>query len=157
MEIEIYKNNTSSDKLETEYLKVDTYGLRIKTKDLLFFKDGTLSLQDSSEIPMYEIHKVQFIASCKTKFKDELLIAFYLGEYSGLCGFIMDELPNGYYSPQGYLIDYKSYSDICALTGEKKMSLIEYYHSVKQGHCDPNSYIKYKDEYLNADEHKNVE
>jgi hypothetical protein len=156
MDIEIYKENSSEKGLETEFLKIVSFKKIIKPKSLLFFKDGTLSLEDNSEIPMYEVKKVQFIASCKTKFSEEILVAFYLGEYSGLCGYVMSELPRGYFSPQGHLIDYKSYSEICKLTSEKKMSLSEYYQSVKGGHCDPNSFVIYKEKYLNSDENKVV-
>ena len=156
MEIEIYKENTSKSGGETEYLKILGYSLKINTENLLFFKDGMLNLEDNSDVPMFTVHKVQYIASCKTKFEDEILVAFYFGEYSALFGYVISELPRGYYSTQGHLIDYKSYSDICDLTGETKMTLIEYFQSVKEGNYDPNSYIKYKEKYLNSDEHKKV-
>ncbi len=156
MEIEIYKENSSKAGGETEYLKIESYNLIVEPKNLLFFKDGNLTLEDNSEVPMYEIRKIQFIASCKTKFKEEILVAFYLGEYSGLFGYVISDLPNGYYTPQGHLIDYNSYLEICELTGETKMSLIEYYQSAKEGHYDPNSIVIYKDKYLNSDEHRNI-
>lgn len=157
MEIEIYKENSSAaSRRQTEYLKIESYNLKIKPESLLFFKDETLSLENNSEIPLCTIYKVQFIASCKTKFEDEILVAFYLGEYSGLFGHVLSELPQGYYSATGHLIDYKSYSEICDLTGETKKSLAEYFQDVKGGHCDINSYVIYKEKYLNRDEQKDV-
>ena len=154
MEIEIYTNKELTKK---EYLNINKYNLKFKPDNLFFVNETTLGLEDNSELPMQEIYKVQFIASCKTKFDDELLIAFYIGEFFTLCGYLISELPRGYYNPsRGYIVDYKSYLDICDLTGETKMSFMDYCSSIGRGVADINTYVQYNDKYLNRDDQKNI-
>lgn len=150
--IEVYVNNSK------EYLNIESYDLLVKPDSLLFFKESSLLLDNNDSVLTYEIFKIQFIASCKTKFKDEILVAFYIGEYGELSGYIISPLPENLIQSnnKGTLIDYKAYSDICVLTGETKMSLAEYYKSVMDGCLDLNSYMNYKDMYLNRDQSKDI-
>lgn len=154
MEIEIYKRKGSTENYESEYLKIISYGIVAEPKSLLLISEGSTEfVEKEPSVPMIEIHKIQFIASCRTKLPDEILVAFYFGEFAALHGYIISDLPSGYStSNQAHLIDYKSYLEICELTGENKLSLAEYYEQIKSGYIDTNSLVKYKENYLNYDQ-----
>jgi len=102
----------------------------------------------------HEIFKVQFLATCKIEIADCVLIAFYLGERGELYPYIISGLPNNYYQDgeSFFLIDYKSYLEICEFSGETKLSLVEYIKDVKAGNLGPNTLLEHNNELLNRDQ-----
>ncbi|MCD8740369.1 hypothetical protein LT679_07110 [Mucilaginibacter roseus] len=87
--------------------------------------------------PVYDIHKIQFIADCDTEFsKEKLLVAFYINdEYQCLEGQIISQLPDYYCPEKGYaqIVDYAAYCDICTLTGGIKYTFKEYLEKINAG------------------------
>jgi len=82
-----------------------------------------------------EIHKVQFIALCDVELKNGILVAFHIGEFGTLCSHVIDyDLPT-YYCPEKEfsLLDYKSYCEVCDLTGETKKTFPDYLKIIKEG------------------------
>ena len=149
MTVEIYKYGEGLETGHTENLEIESYNWISYQANLLYFTDGKFGFDGNSDALTTDIHKIQFIASCKTKFKNEILVAFYFGEYSNLLGYVISGLTSEYSAFGGYVIDYNSYLEICELTNEPKLSLMEYYERVREGHCDQNSFIKINGKYLN--------
>jgi len=107
---------------------------------------------------MFEVCKIQFIASCKIELIDNLIVAFYIGEYGALYPYILDELPLNYSQvcPDFHVIDYKSYSEICELTGETKLPLLDYIKDVLGGNIGLNSFLEYNGKIYNYDKQKQL-
>lgn len=156
MHLEIMNYNGSAK----EYIKVESYISLSGSNNLILVRDGTMGVSDEEiDVPYLEIYKVQFIASCKTKLEDEILVAFYFNEENILTGFIISGLPDGISSAlenSFYLLDYKSYIEICDLTSETKLSFSDYFNEVKTGNIGINTILKYKGENLNYDQQKEL-
>ncbi len=82
----------------------------------------------------FELFTVLYLASAKSKISENLLVAFYLGEYGELFPYILDGLPENYYENEdSYLLNYEGYVNICKLTGEDVLSIRDYFRQyVKQ-------------------------
>jgi len=156
MEIEIYKYNSATKTSESEFLQIENYKHLSENTSLLLVIESEMGLNDEETAPFTQIFKIQFIAACKTKFKDKILVAFYSGEFGVLNGFILSDLPTGYSQTHGCVIDYKSYVDICEITKETKLSFTEYYQKIKSGVLDLNTFIKHTGKYLNVDEQQKL-
>ena len=102
------------------------------------------------------IKKVQFIANCKTKIENELLVAFYIHDEGYLESYIISGLEGNYTSEQGHLVDYKSYAEICDLTGETKLSFQEYYEQLKNGYIGINTIACFNEKSYNFTEQKEM-
>jgi hypothetical protein len=146
MEIEITKYENQKE--ETEYLKIENYTKISSPKSLLLVTEYG-STENGNIINHIDIKKIQFLASCKTKFENEILVAFYVNEEGSLLGHIISELQQNYFSHKGYLVDYKAYLEICDLTEESKLSFIEYFEQIKNSYIGPNTISKFKDKYYN--------
>ena len=156
MEILLEKKMDGESKVESVVLPILDYKILTANCDLLLLHEGEIPLQkaDKSELAEHlEIFKIQFIASCKTKLNDEMIVAFYVGEHFSLKAAVLGELPRNHYHHSGpfLLVDYKSYSDICELTNESKLSLADYIRELKKEHI-LNDLIKINGEYLNEKE-----
>lgn len=160
MEIELLKYDSTTKKQETEYLKINSYKVLCNNINLLLIRDGSMEVKKGEETSnnFREIVKVQFIASCKTKFDNEILVAFYLGEYFELSGYILSGMTDNYSNggEQMYLVDYKSYCDICELTAESKLSFTEYFEANKNSIIGINSLLSYNGQELNFNKQKDL-
>jgi hypothetical protein len=155
--IEIAKFTSKGQSKESTTYKILNYKTIAQPELLLLVSEGTMSNEDRTESAFLEIMKVQFIASCKTDFSEEpILAAFYMGEGSELYPYIIDQLPGGYYQDgQSFrLVDYKSYTEICAITGETAMPLAEYILELKSAILGANTLLYAKEKFLNYDEQK---
>lgn len=160
MELELLKYNSSTKKQDTEFVIVDSYKTVCQNTNLLLVRDGSMEVKegDKASNNFREIFKVQFIASCKTKFENEILVAFYLGEYFAIEGHVLTGLPNNYNNAgeDMYCIDYKSYCDICELTAESKLSFTEYFEANKNSVIGLNSLLSYNGQELNYNKQKDL-
>jgi hypothetical protein len=127
------------------------------SQSLLIIKGGQMGVDEGKELPYYEINKVQYLAYCDVELAGNLLVAFYLDEYAGISAAIIDELPNNYHQEgdQSFLIDYKSYREICEMTDETSLPLAQYILSVKGGNLGPNSFLEVDGKLLNHDQQIN--
>lgn len=161
MTIEVYKYNNSLKTQEVEFLKIENYKILIQNSSLLLVRDGQMEITSKPEkkdAPFLEIYKVQFITACETKFENEIIVAFYLGEGSEMKGHVLAGLPENYQSSNEpfYLVDYKSYLDICDLTEENKLSFGEFYSEVKSGSLGVNTLLTYNGQNLNYNNQKEL-
>ncbi len=154
MEIILQKRLDGETKSETIALSILDYKILTNNCDLLLVHEGEITLdgKGKSEVAEHlEIFKIQFIAKCKTKLNDQMVIAFFVGEYFSLQAAILSELPRNHYHYGGQylLVDYKSYSSICELTNEVKLSLADYIKELKKEHI-LNNLVKINGKYLNS-------
>ena len=162
MEIELYKYNSSSKDSEAELVQINKYTIINENRNLLLVRDGNSVIEINNEEKLtscLEIYKVQFIATCSTtKFENEIIVAFYIGDGSELTGHILAGLQGSYFSSKDifHLIDYKSYLDICDLTSESKLSFIDYYNEVTSGNIGVNTLLNQDGQDLNYDNQKNL-
>ncbi len=156
MEIILQKKIDGETKVESVVLPILEYKILTNNCNLLLIHEGEITLENTekSEVTEHlEIFKIQFIARCKTKLSDNMIVAFYVGEYFSLQAAILNELPRNHYHYGGeyLLVDYKSYSDICELINETKLSLADYIIELKKEHT-VNNLIKINGQYLNREE-----
>lgn len=157
MELELTKRPINNGKSERACYEISDYKVLIGTENsLLLVREGQMEIDDATvkvNSDFLEIFKVQFIASCKTELKDNIIVAFYIGEYFSLNTYVLDGLPNNYYQEGDnfMLIDYKSYLSICEMTGEAKLSLADYLNYIRQSAIGANSLLKYNGKFLNHD------
>lgn len=123
----------------------------------MLVEQDTMGLPDKNGVNVYhtflEIYKVQFIAACKTKLKADLIVAFYFGENKeDLEGYVIGGLPTIYVNDRHPLriVDYKGYLEICELTGESKLSFLDYYNK-QNSDSGIGSILVYNSESLNRD------
>ena len=157
--VENYKGK-GQDTTMKSYRILDYKILTDKT-DLLLVRDSKMEVDDNvvkADCDLFEVFKVQFIASCKTDLTDGIIIAFYIGEGGELNSYVLSGLPPNYYEKEDkfLLIDYKSYSNICDLTNETKFSFFDYIKEMKSGNFVGNMILFYKDKGLNADKQKEL-
>jgi len=153
MELELKKY--SNGKVSTEYVKIEKMKNKIQPKSLLFITEFDTE-ENGHKINYLDIKKVQFIANCKTKFENEILVAFYINCEGYMEGYVITNLPEGYDSYQGYLIDYKSYSDICEMTNETKLSIDEYFEQIKNSYIGVNTIATFQEKKYNYTEQDNM-
>ena len=158
MELDIVKYLGKNQKEKREYYTIKSYKAIHSNSSLLLVGEEVLQNEDETKSNFYEIYKVQFILSCKIELADNLLIAFYLGEGGELCPYILSGLPNDYFQDTFpfLLIDYKSYAEICELTGETKLSLADYIKEIKSGHLGTNAFLENENQLLNYDQQKEL-
>lgn len=158
MEIFIKKRDSQNTKAEIQSFEILKYTILIDNNtSLLLVQEGVMTVDEKvkKDAPLLEIFKVQFIASCKTELKEGVIVAFYIGEFSCLQTYVLDGLPNNYYQDDNFrLIDYKSYIEICELTGETKLSLSDYIKEAESGNIGVNTLINYNEKFLNHDQQK---
>jgi len=160
MEITLEKYNTTGAKNETKSYPILEFKPLVHNSSLLIVRHGEMGINTGvSEIraDFKEIFKVQFIASCKIEMTDNLIIAFYFAE-NELTPYILDGLPLTW-SQVGdchTLFDYKNYSEICELTGETKLSILDYISEIRDGNLGINTLLIHNNEILNADKQKNL-
>ncbi len=159
MEIELTKRGTQNSKFETKYYKLSDFKVLASNPTLLIIQEGAMEVEDVSgktNANLLEIFKVQFIASCKAELQIDLLVACYIGEHGSFHAHVLDGLPDNYYQEGGTfkLVDYKSYSDICEITGETKLSLGDYILALTHSHVGQNALLHYNQEFLNYDKQK---
>ncbi|MBK9729039.1 MAG: hypothetical protein IPO86_13075 [Saprospiraceae bacterium] len=98
--------------------------------NLLFIRENKIAdMNDDKKIIeiLYDIFKVQFIAQCDSKNYKNLVVAFFIEPNYDFSSFVVGELPNNMYNTRsGNIIDYHSYTEICDITGEVKLSLSDY-------------------------------
>lgn len=160
MDLELLKYNSNAKKQDTEFVTIDNYKIICQSSNLLLVRDGSMEVKEGEQTSnnFREIFKVQFIASCKTIFENEILVAFYLGESFQLTGHVLLGLPMNYGNggDQMYLVDYKSYCDICELTAESKLSFTEYFEANKDSVIGLNSLLSYNGQELNFNKQKDL-
>lgn len=153
MNLEITKYANS--KYSTEYLAIEKMTKVLEPKSLLFVTEFEME-ENGHKIRNISIKKVQFIANCKTKIENELLVAFYIHDEGYLESYIISGLEGNYTSEQGHLVDYKSYAEICDLTGETKLSFEEYYEQLKNGYIGINTIAYFNKKSYNFTEQKEM-
>jgi hypothetical protein len=153
MKIEIKKRTNKG--IETEFIAASSFNVLVKPDNLLLLKENEIDCTPDKNELMILVHKIQFIASCKSPFNVELVVAFYLNDNNQFMGHVISDLPYGFYSGEGYLVDYASYVEICELTNEKIMSLIEYFCYLKRDGIGINSFLEKNEMYLNYDKQQN--
>jgi hypothetical protein len=156
MELELTKR-TQNNNTERAYFEIKDYKVLIGTgNNLLLIQEGQMNIEDETvkiSDDFLEIFKVQFIASCTTELEGEITVAFYIGEYSSLNGYVLDGLPNNYYQDGDNfrLVDYKSYLEICEMTGEIKLSLVDYINEIRTSGIGANTLLHHNGKFLNYD------
>ena len=146
-----------SDGAEREQVTIDSYKTICEAPSLLLVRVSDMEVNDEGdEAKSREIYKPVFLAACKTKFDNELLVLFYM-EALELKGYVINGLPTDYPNnyrnndDDMYIVDYKSYCDICDLTNETKMSFIDYFKIICTSECGFNSMLLHEGEELNYD------
>jgi len=153
MDLEITK--FSNGKQTTEFLQIQTMNNQFHPKSILLVKKSEMT-ENGHKIENLEIKKVQFLANCKTKFENELLVAFYISDEGVLTGHIISDLPNEYSAENAHLVDYQSYLEICNLTNEKTLSFLEYFEEIKNSYVGINTFSKFKEKYYNYTDQKEM-
>lgn len=151
LEISKYSDGTFT----TEYLQVEKMTNLLEPNSLLLVKEYEVD-EEGQSIRNIAVKKIQFIANCKTKIDQELLVAFYIHDEGYLYHHILTELDGNYYCEPGILVDYKSYAEICELTGETKLSFEEYYEQLKNGYIGVNSIAYLNDKAYNFTEQQEM-
>lgn len=161
MELAIYKSNGRDKQSDLSYHPILDYKVVSDSPNLLLVQDGTMGVEEGDKevnYEFFELHKIQFIAACKTEKFETLLVAFYLGEGNELYSYILSDLTGNYY--QGgdnfMLIDYKSYLDIYDLTAESKLSLADFIKEKKASNLGVNSLLIHKGKTLNYNSQKEL-
>lgn len=160
MEISVSKYNNQSVK-ESENFEITDYKILLGDSNLLLVRDGTMEVDEDimkKDASYLEIYKVQFIASCQTKLKNGIIVAFFIGEYCSLETYVLGGLPPNYY-PHGdnvRLIDYKAYCEIAEITKETKLSFEEYYRIISLNNMGPNTLLDYNNRFLNYDKQQSL-
>lgn len=148
-------SNYSNKKQLTEYLTIEKMSDKFEPSNLNLIKEFDMD-ENGHVINIIDIKKIQFIASCKTKLEIEIQVAFYINNEGYLEGHILSDLPGNYSSENGYLVDYKSYCDLCKLTNEDILPLVEYFDKIKNGHIGINTIAKFQEKFYNATEQKKM-
>lgn len=157
MEIEIAKYKGKNQKPEIKDYPILDFKTVNYSSNLLLIIESKMGVErgkDKEECDFSQITKIQFIAVCKIELAECVLIAFYLGEGGELLPYIISGLPLNYYQDidRGIIIDYKSYSEICEITEEKKLPLSEYIEQVKNATLGLNSLMISQGKVLNFDQ-----
>lgn len=157
MNIEICKYTGKDKQPANSFYRILSYDIISQNNSLLLVSEDQMSDENDVKSDFFEIFKVQFIASCKTEFKEgaRLLVAFYLKE-GELHAYILSTLEGDCYPTGGNLtlIDYKSYLEICEYTGEAKLSLVEYLQEIRSGTLGTNALLMNNGTLLNYSEQK---
>lgn len=143
-------------------VKVKSYRKVAEPKGLFLAAENNYKVEEEPTAKVFNFFKVLFLASCETDLcKDELLIAFFVNDDlfdSDFKGHIITDLEGNveshlsHYNPNVVFIDYQSYLDICELTGEKKLTLIEVLKARLEGRTNLNSLLVSKEGDLNTDQ-----
>ena len=156
MEIDIIKHNGLDQKDTSKSYPVLDYKTVNQSTDLLLIKQSQMGVdheKETEQCDFLQIFKIQFVAACRIELAECVIVAFYLGEGGELLPYVISGLPLHYYQEidRSILIDYKSYSEICEITQEKKLSIYEYYKHMKDADQSLNSLMVYHDKVLNYD------
>ena len=152
MNISLKKRTSSGDAKENH--EIVKYKAIPTSPNLLLIGDSEIELEQGAEqVPYIEIHKVQFLAFCETDKNLSFIGAFYISDYNNLECRIVTDLPGSYTQDGGYywIADYKSYIEICELTGENVKPFSEFIKA-KESQLIINSLVKINDEYKNMEE-----
>jgi|SRR6218665_216085 len=156
MELILDKFQSGKQTNDRETFSIINYTPLANSSNLLLIKEGTIGLEDKEEtqVPSLEIFKVQFIASCKIKIAEAVMVAFFVDEYNSLSPFVIGGLPSNYIQAHERFkcVDYKAYTEIAELTGETKLSLFDYYQMLKKDALGLNSFIVHNEKSYNFDQ-----
>jgi len=157
MEIDIIKHNGQDQKDTSKSYPILDYKTVNHGSNLLLVSESKMGVGHGKETEQYDflqIVKIQFVAACRIELAECIIVAFYLGEGGELLPYVISGLPLHYYQEmeRSILIDYKSYSEICEITQEKKLSIYEYYKHMKDADQSLNSLMIYHGKVLNYDE-----
>ncbi len=161
MQLPISKSNGKGKEPELNYYPILDYKVMSENTNLLLVQEGTMGVEEGAievNSDFLELHKIQFIAACKTELFQNLIVAFYIGEGNELYPYILSGLTGNYYQSGDnfMLIDYKSYLEICELTAETKLSLADYIKEKKTSSIGVNSLLIYRDKALNHNNQKEL-
>jgi len=166
MKLKVHRRINSKGKTEIEHLEIKSSKVISFNSSLLLVREDEMGVEviDKEEQTgtlhdRLVIHKVQFVASCKTKLENELIVAFYSGEYpEQLEAHVIAGLPITYSAEASsiYVLDYKGYLDICELTGESKLSFIDYYTAKQKGDLEINTLLMHNGKSLNREGQKEL-
>ena len=134
MQLELKRRiGETSNQFQLESVTIERYQSLCQAPNLLIVKNDFTAINDDNGNHAHrEIFKPVFIASCKTRFENQLLVLFYYAAPFELKGYVIGGLPKIYENSEDgvCIVDYKSYCDICDITNETKMSLIKYYEII---------------------------
>lgn len=160
MVVSLTKSVSPEQQEEINFYTILDYKVIVDKPTLFLVRESmtTVGIEQKEDGEFFEIFKVQFIAQCTTELTESLLIAFYIGEGGDLCPYILNGLPKGFYRncERHRLIDYTSYTEICRLTGEKKLSFYDYFNEIKSGTLMTNTFLEYNGRIYNYDEQKKI-
>ena len=154
MEICIIKNTGKNQTIDRTYYPILNFEKVGSSNSMLLVSEGEMD-NDGTKMKFHEIFKVQFIASCKISLTEKpILVDFYIDEMGALAPNVLSELPNNYYqdSDRFLLVDYKSYSEICGLTGETPLNFSDYLKEITEQKLGINSLLDNEGVLLNRDE-----
>lgn len=144
---------------KSETFDVSDFKIISTATNLLFIISGKFDDEALPDINEHiEIYKVQFIGTGNISIADNLLFVFYLNEQNELSNYIIGNLPDEYIqiTDDNYrtIVDYTSYCNICDLTQETKLSLLEYIKERRSGNIGPNTILHFDDKVYNYDQQK---
>lgn len=161
MELIISKYNGKNKENDRKTYPILDYKILTNNTSLLLVEDGQTDVEDnigSKNQEYFQVYKVQFIASCKIDLAPAVIVAFYIGERGQLYSYVLSGLPDSYMEEGTFCmcIDYKSYVEVCELTSETKLSLIDYIKEVKSGAVGANSFLNYNKKAYNYNQQKDL-
>lgn len=152
MQIEVIKRNETN----SEFYEILNFKVISDNTDLLLVKYGKMSLSETSaEVgALLEIHKIQSLLLCNTEIGENLIVAFYIVEGFEPNACVIKGLPKKYHQSGDdfMVVDYRSYSQICELTSETKLSLTDYIQELKKGDSRVNTIFIHGDKCFNRDQ-----
>lgn len=158
MVVSLTKADSQGQPEKTDSYIVLDYKVLVSSPTLLLVRESmtVLGIEQKEDGEFFEIFKVQFLAQCTIELTKGLLIAFFIGEGGDLTPYILNGLPKGFYQncDRHRLVDYASYTEICTLTGEKKLSFYDYFKEVRSGALMTNTFLEYNGDVYNYDEQK---
>ncbi len=159
MQLELKRIGRTPAESQLQSVTIESYRTLCEAPNLLLIENDLMLINDDKESYHHrKIFKPVFLASCKTIFSNELLVLFYYGDFCELKGYVIGGLLGSFEnSEQMYVLDYKSYCDICDITNETKMSVIKYFELLcgfDNEVLDFNTVLSYNGQELNCDKQK---
>lgn len=149
MEINLEYRKGSGSEIVTHIVKkfVKLYGNG--NTGLFLIRESEITNEDGTKNDQIDVFGISFIASCKIdKIDSPLVTAFYVDQ-GDLLSYVLSPLPSGMANcgDTMFLLDYEGYLRICDYTGEKKMSIPEYYESKKNDEIKANTLERIGEEF----------
>lgn len=157
MQVQLHKLKSDSKGADRVCLKAKRINNLNFSKGLMLVLENKFTDKDHGEFCTYELKKVEFLCAVKIDGIDGEFIAAQYITMAELYTIILSELPMPYFNAEyrPILFNYRSYKDVCELTGEQVMDFKEYLQSVVLNENNAvNSLDLIKGSLLNYDQQK---